>query len=98
MQCDYRFEWSLEKNLANEKKHDGISFVKAQSIWDDPLFVEVHLFSDPEERWAVIGQVGKGRFLTAIITYRGEIIRIISARRSSKKEIEVYAGYSWRRA
>lgn len=93
MQGDYKFEWSLEKNLMNEKKHGGISFVDAQSIWDDPSFVEIHMSCVSEERWTAIGQVGKGRFLTAIITYRDENIRIISARKSSKKEIELYANH-----
>ena len=40
---------------------------------------------------AVIGKVGKNDYLTAVITYRGNAIRIISARKSTKKEADAYA-------
>ncbi|SFX41667.1 Ribonuclease toxin, BrnT, of type II toxin-antitoxin system [Olsenella sp. kh2p3] len=38
----------------------------------------------------VIGHVGNNAYLTAVITYRNEKVRIISARKSSKKEVDVY--------
>lgn len=78
-----------QKNATNIRKHH-VSFDDARAIWDDPMFMEVHLTSEPEDRWAVIGRVGKSVFLTAIITYRDDIIRIISVRKSTKKEIDVY--------
>ncbi len=89
MKEDYAFEWDEQKNLANEQKHD-VSLQHAQAIWDDPLFVEAHLASEPEDRWVVIGRIAKSRHLTAIITYRGDAVRIISARPSTKKEVDIY--------
>lgn len=54
------------------------------------MFVEIHLVSEPEDRWAAIGRVAKDAYLTAIITYREERVRIISARPSTKKEVDIY--------
>ena len=89
MQDDYLYEWDDAKSESNASKH-GISFSLAQRIWDDPMFVEVHLESKPEDRWAVIGRVAKVVYVTAIITYRDERIRIISARKSTRKELDIY--------
>lgn len=89
MKDDYEFEWDMAKDAANHKKH-GISFEEAEDIWDDPMFAEVHLTSFPEDRWGVIGHVKKDLFLTAIITYREGRIRIISARESTKREVDIY--------
>lgn len=89
MREDYVFEWDDAKAASNAEKH-GVTFEQATGIWDDPMFGEVHLTSDPEDRWAVIGRVGKNVCLTAIVTYRGENVRIISARKSTKKEMRIY--------
>ena len=89
MKEDYEFEWDEAKAMSNAHKH-GVSFEEAMAIWDDPMFAEVHLQSDPEDRWAVIGQIAKDMFLTAIITYRYDRVRIISARKSTKKETDVH--------
>lgn len=89
MRNNYIFEWSAAKNASNIKKH-GVSFEQAESIWDDPFYVEVFLTSYPEDRWAVIGRIAKQIYLTAIVTYRERGIRIISARRATKKEIDAY--------
>lgn len=89
MKEDYEFEWDEAKSVSNSQKH-GVTFEDATAIWDDPMFAELHLVSEPEDRWAVIGQVAKGGFLTAIITYRDERVRIISARKATKKEADLY--------
>ncbi len=69
------------KNRTNLRKH-GISFDDAQVVFDDPDRVEV--FDDRdygEERWAVIGQVGR-IIAFVIFTERNGVIRLISARRA----------------
>lgn len=92
MQDEWEFEWDPRKSATNARKH-GISFDRAKAMWDDPYMVDVFLQSDPEPRWAVIAQTATGHY-TAIITYRGErVVRIISVRRSSKKEVDIYAGH-----
>ena len=86
---ELEFEWDEAKAELNARKH-GVSFAEAQAIWSDPMFLEVRLASGPEERFAAIGRVGKSAYLTAIVTYRGEAVRIISARKSTKKEADLY--------
>ena len=94
MEKEQQFEWDPKKNEANLKKH-GVTFWEAQRIWDDPLYYRVKVADRPEDRWLVVGRVARMRYLSAIITYRGdqeERIRIISARASSKTEVRRYHG------
>lgn len=88
------FEWDPRKARLNQHKH-GVSFDEACAIWADPLHFRVRVATTPEERWLVVGRVGRRRYLSAIVTYRGsdaERVRIISARRSTKAELERYRG------
>lgn len=92
MQDDEIFEWDGAKAASNAKKH-GISFEQARAIWDDPLCLIVKTAYPLEDRWVAIGRVAPSRYLSAVITYRGddpERIRIISARESTKQEIGAY--------
>jgi len=82
------FEFDKKKSQSNKRKH-GIDFIEAQALWDDPDRVEIPAKTIDEARFLVIGKIG-GRFLSTIITYREEHIRIISVRRSRKEEIEIY--------
>ena len=84
----YRFEFDDKKSLANLEKH-GIDFVDAQQLWADPYLIEIDARSTDEPRSLVIGAI-EGKAWSAVITYRSEIIRIISVRRSGKAEIEIY--------
>lgn len=82
------FEYDPYKNQSNLAKH-GIDFEKAQAIWDDESYVEIPAITSDEPRWLVIGKIGNKHW-SAVITYRGENIRIISIRRSREEEIELY--------
>ncbi len=84
------FEFDAQKNTDNKKKH-GIDFYEAQALWDDPDFIEVPVKTSDEPRFLVIGMIA-GRHWSGIITYRNDKIRIISARRSRKEEIDIYEG------
>ena len=84
----YRFEFDDKKSLANLEKH-GIDFVAAQQLWADPDLIEIEARSTDEPRALVIGAI-EDKIWSAVITYRGEIIRIISVRRSRKAEIDIY--------
>ena len=81
------FEYDPAKSARNRAKH-GIDFEQAKRLWDDPRFVEVDVAYEDEARYAVIGMIG-GKHWTAIITYRGLVVRIISVRRSRKKEVAI---------
>ena len=82
------FEFDAAKSDGNEKKHK-IDFVDAQVLWDDPDFVEVPVTTSDERRYLVIGKIS-GKHWSAVITYRGNRIRIISVRRSREEEMKIY--------
>jgi uncharacterized protein len=82
------FEFDDDKNKTNLKKH-GIDFQAAQELWKDPDLLEFQVKSDNEHRFLVIGLIG-AKHWSAVVTYRAERIRLISVRRSRKKEVELY--------
>ena len=82
------FEFDPEKSDANKIKH-GIDFVEAQGLWDDIDLLEIPAKTTDEPRFLVIGRIGEKHW-TGIITYRSDIIRIISVRRARGEEIELY--------
>jgi uncharacterized protein len=84
-----KFEWNEDKNIANHAKHK-IWFEEAQTVWADHLSEEFYDSdnSEIEDRFIRIGHSTAGRTLLVVFCERqsGDIIRIISARRASKKE------------
>ncbi|GGE63041.1 toxin [Streptosporangium jomthongense] len=82
------FEFDEAKSQANLDKH-GIDFVAAQELWKDPYLLEIRAKSEGEPRFALIGKIGEKHW-SAVVTYRETRIRLISVRRSRKKEIELY--------
>jgi uncharacterized DUF497 family protein len=84
------FEWSKSKAKANFAKH-GVSFEQAKRAFDDPFAVE---FLDDredynEERFVIVGMVDRQVLFVAYVE-RKEVIRIISARRATTNEQEIY--------
>jgi len=84
----YSFEFDDAKSLANKAKH-GIDFLEAQDLWLDVDLLQLPARSDAEERFLFIGMID-GRHWSAIVTYRGETIRLISVRRSRPLEVQAY--------
>lgn len=82
------FEFDPNKSKSNKKKH-GMDFIEAQALWDDPGLIEIPVRTSDEPRFLVIGRIAKICW-SGIITYHCEKIRIISVRRSRKKEVEIY--------
>lgn len=82
------FDWDPEKSKANKEKH-GIDFETAKILWSDDNRVEIHVSYPVEDRWILIGQKDNKRW-TAIFIVRGNAIRIISVRRSRRKEVDFY--------
>jgi uncharacterized DUF497 family protein len=60
-----------------------------QALWEDAMRVEIPARTVDEPRWLVIGEI-EGKHWSAVVTYRGRRVRIISARRSRKEETEFY--------
>ena len=82
------FEFDAENSNINFIKH-GINFVDAQSLWEDTDYMEIPLKTMGEARFMVIGSIGS-KVWSAIITYRGERVRIISVRRARREEVAIY--------
>jgi uncharacterized DUF497 family protein len=83
-----KFEYDENKSSINKQKH-GIDFEEVQQLWKDDNMLELMTSFENEMRYLTIGQIHH-KFYTVVITYRNDNIRIISARRSRKKEIEIY--------
>jgi uncharacterized DUF497 family protein len=81
------FEFDPRKSKTNKAKH-GIDFVEAQELWKSK-HVLLGAKDALEKRYMVIGRSGSEHW-SAIITYRGGTIRIISVRKSTLSEIETY--------
>jgi uncharacterized DUF497 family protein len=86
------FEFDPNKSKSNLEKH-GIDFNDAQSLWDDERLLEIPAKTLDEPRFLVVGKI-KGKHWSAVITYRGANIRIISVRRSRDEEIDLYENES----
>lgn len=91
MQDGWHFEWDPRKSESNRRKH-GMAFEDAKAMWDDPFICEAPIFGSEEGRRIAVARVGHNTYWTAVFVYRGDGIRIISVRKSMKKEIDIYAG------
>lgn len=92
----YNFEWDSEKARQNLRKH-RVSFQRAATVLRDPhavsIFDEEH--SQEEDRWITMGIDDSGSILVMIHTFRridelSHEIRIISARKATKRERQQY--------
>jgi len=63
--------------------------VAAQGLWKDPYLLEIRAKSEDEQRGLLIGKIGE-KYWSAVVTYRDARIRLISVRRSRKKEVVLY--------
>lgn len=86
-----RFKWGDDKAESNALKH-GITFEEAVTVFADPylLFTEDVQHSQREEREWAIGESENGSIVVVVFTMRRERIRIISARRATKRECQRY--------
>ncbi|MDP2786573.1 MAG: BrnT family toxin [Pseudomonadota bacterium] len=100
MQELHLFSWDHAKNESNQRKH-GVSFEAAKLVFDDPLHVSRQdRIENGEQRWQTIGMAGGVALLLVAHTWNEtessntdcatEHIRIISARRATKLERNVY--------
>lgn len=85
------FEWNPTKSQKNIKKH-GVSFLEAATVFSDSLSMT---YNDPdhsydENRFIIIGMSSSGNLLMVSHTYRKDSIRIISARKLTRKERKQY--------
>jgi len=85
------FEWDELKASANKAKH-GISFADTFSVFEDPNALTVEDHHHNEQRHVTMGMDAFGRVLVVVYTWRGDRIRIISARKAVRHEVKNYEG------
>jgi uncharacterized DUF497 family protein len=82
------FEFDPVKSESNRIKH-GIDFLEAQALWSDPMLLEIPAKTTDEPRYLVIGLLDDKHW-SAVMTYRGDKIRLISVRRARAEEVALY--------
>ena len=86
-----QFAWDEKKAATNLAKH-GVSFEEAETVFDDPFYVD---FYDPdhsfvEYRYIIIGESQQRRLLIVSYTERDDVVRLVSAREVTRSERETY--------
>ena len=84
-----RIEYDPFKNRLNREKH-GIAFSELETVFVDERAITIEDTGHAEQRWLTLGSDAAGRVLVVAYTWRGQMIRIISARRASCAERRRY--------
>lgn len=83
------YQWDVDKALANLRKH-GIDFADAVAIFADDLAITIPDDRFDESRFVTMGLDSFGRLLVVVYMVRNEDLRIISARRATRRECRQY--------
>ena len=83
------FEWDPAKAESNVRGH-GVSFADTFAVFEDPSAITIDGPHDEEDRFITLGMDAFGRILVVVYTWRGESIRIISARKATRTERRNY--------
>lgn len=90
---DIKFEWDENKNRINYEKH-GITFEEARTVFfdDEALVIDDPEHSDEEDRFIILGWSFRANLLVVCHCCRrsGTVIRLISARKATRKEAQAY--------
>ncbi len=89
------YHWNNDKAQRNQQKH-GIRFADAVSVFQDEaaITIEDTVHSEDEDWYITIGIDALGQILVVVYTWRGNTIRLITARKATPGERKVYeAGY-----
>jgi uncharacterized DUF497 family protein len=84
------YEWDPAKAGANFAKH-RVQFADAATVLEDDFALTMRdPFSDEEERWITLGKDVLGRLPVVVYTWRGDEVRLISARIATARENNQY--------
>ena len=87
-----RFQFDPIKADGNLKKH-GVSFADAEGVFSDPLALHcLDPDAQTEERFIAVGMGSAGVIMVVVYTLRDDEIRLISARRATRREVSDYEG------
>lgn len=85
------YEWDPAKARANLAKH-GVDFADAVGVFEDDRALTIEDTSTSEERYKTLGTDFLGRLLVVVYAPRGDRIRLISARKATAPQRNVYEG------
>ena len=84
-------EWDPKKARLNYRKHD-VQFADAVTVLEDEYALTMsEQAADGEERFVTVGADAFGRILVVVYSWRGDRVRIISARNATPRERRKYA-------
>ena len=83
------YQWGPNKAKSNLKKH-GVNFADAVGVFEDEDAITIEDEHESESRFITIGRDFLRRILVVVYTFRGVIIRIISARKATARERKIY--------
>ncbi len=83
------YQWDRKKAVSNLRKHE-VAFADAVSVFADDAALTIPDNHFDEDRFVTIGMDAFGRVLVVVYTWRGDTIRLISARKATKSERRQY--------
>lgn len=83
------YEWDPEKEKANFAKH-GVHFADVVGALEDERAMTEPDARTSEERFRTLGMDFLGQIVVVAYTYRGENIRLISARKAKPRQRATY--------
>jgi uncharacterized DUF497 family protein len=84
------YEWDPAKAKSNQEEH-GVDFADAVQVFDNPYLNKEDTDVVGDQVFVALGMDNLGRLLVVVYTYRQDKIRLISARKATKKEGTEYA-------
>jgi uncharacterized DUF497 family protein len=87
------YQWDTDKAQTNLQKH-AIDFADAVVVLEDDSAITLEDDSPDEERFITIGMDALARVLVIVYTWRGDSIRLVSARKATPSERKQYEGES----
>ena len=84
------YEWDDAKAKSNQEEH-GVDFADAVQVFDNPYLNKEDTDAVGDQVFVALGMDNLGRLLVVVYTYRQDKIRLISARKATKKEGTEYA-------
>jgi hypothetical protein len=85
------YEWDQDKAEKNFQKHD-VDFADAVTVLEDGSALTLEDRHPDEDRFVTVGMDAMGRILVVVYTWRGESVRLISARKATRRERKQYEG------
>ena len=86
-------QWDPKKAAANLHKH-GVDFADAATVLSDERALTLRDERSEEERYITLGLDALGRVLVVVYTWRGDALRLISARKATPRERRQYGAQS----